>query len=44
MRIILLIIVLCLINCGGGFDEESSGAQDIRESILGPDSSEVLYE
>jgi len=44
MRIVLLITLLFLINCGGGFDVESADAQDIKKSILGPDSSEVLYE
>ena len=44
MRIILLIILLCLISCGGGFDAESADAQDIKESILGPDSLEMLSE
>ena len=43
MRIILLIIVI-LVNCGGGFDAESGDAQDIKKTILGPDSSEALSE
>lgn len=44
IRLILLITLLCLISCGGGFDAESAGAQDIIESILGPDSLEMLSE
>ena len=44
MRIILLIILLYLVNCGGGFDAESADAQDIKKTILGPDSSEALSE
>ncbi len=44
IRFILLTVFLCLINCGGGFDAESADAQEIKESILGPDSSEILYE
>lgn len=44
MRTILLIILLCLINCGGGFEVESPEAQDISDSILGRDSSSEMHE
>lgn len=35
---ILLLLLISLLNCGGGFEEESLGAKDFSQSIFGPDS------